>query len=64
MLDESSLTNSERIESDHCDVEDNDIHAASYNDFAKIPQCKNELNDDKLHFSSRYFSSSESDARC
>ena len=36
MLDESSLSNSKKIESDHCEVEDNDIHVASYNDLSQM----------------------------
>ena len=41
MLDESLLSNSKMIESDHCEVEDNDIHVASYNDLSQIPQGEN-----------------------
>ena len=62
MLDESLLSNSERIESDHCEVEDNDIYVASYNDLSQIPQGENELNNQVLDFCNSYSSSSESDA--
>ena len=47
---------SERIETDQCEVEDNDIYVASYyNDFAQIPQGENELNNEVLHFCNSYF---------
>lgn len=47
---------SERIETDQCEVEDNDIHVASYyNNFAQIPQGENELNNEVLHFCNSYF---------
>ena len=62
MLDESSLSNSKKIEDDHWEVEENDIHVASCNDLSQIPQGENELNNEVLHFCNSYSSSSESDA--
>ena len=62
MLNESSLSNSEKIEDDHCEIEENDIHVASYNDLYQIPQGENELNNEVLHFCNSYSLSSESDA--
>ena len=61
MLDESSLSNSERTESNHCEVEDNDIHVASYTDLSQIPQGENELNK-VLDFCNSYSSCIESDS--
>ena len=52
---------SERIESDHYEVEDNDIHVASYcNDFVQIPQGENKLKNEVLRFCNSYSSLSES----
>ena len=62
MLDESSLSNNERIENDHCAVEENDVHVASYNGLSQIPQTENELNNDVIDFCNSYSSSTESDA--
>ena len=60
MLDESSLSNNKKIESDRCEVEDNDINVASYNDFSQIRQGENELSE-VLDFCNSYSSYSESD---